>query len=409
MKESAEEAATKALGAQVDIAGVNIQEGRSTIELRGLAIADPFDRNRNLVEAGVLRVELEPEPLLERKIVVKQLTVRDVRTGTRRSTPARPVTGGGFAPRALAEFDRWSKQFKVPLLSLTPVDTIRALVLDPTQLRSVQQALALGHRVDSLKQALEQGYATLRLRETLDTARALGTRLQGSDVRTLGVAGVRAAVADIRRVTTQIDSARRRVEALERSARAGGDALQTGLRAVDDARRGDYEFARGLLKLPSFDSPQIGAALFGDVTIQKFEQALYWTALAREYAPPGLLPRESAGPKRLRRAGTTVHFVDRESYPRFLLRRGDIDIAVDGGAARGSYTLAVVDVTTEPAVTGRPTRFALRRAAAGSGIESVSASGLLDHARSRPRDVVAAQAAGVRLPTFALPALPLRA
>ena len=409
VKESAEEAATKALGAQVDIAGVNIQERRSTIEVRGLAIADPFDRNRNLVEAGVLRVELEPEPLLERKIVVKQLTVRDVRTGTRRSTPARSVTGGGFAPRALAEFDRWSKQFKVPLLSLTPVDTIRALVLDPTQLRSVQQALALGHGVDSLKQALEQGYATLRLRETLDTARTLVTRLQGANVRTLGVAGVRAAVADVRRVTTQIDSARRRVEALERSARAGGDALQAGLRAVDDARRGDYEFARGLLKLPSFDSPQIGAALFGDVTIQKFEQALYWTALAREYAPPGLLPRESAGPKRLRRAGTTVHFVDRESYPRFLLRRGDIDIAVDGGAARGSYTLAVVDVTTEPAVTGRPTRFALRRAAAGSGIESVSASGLLDHTRSRPRDVVAAQAAGVRLPTFALPALPLRA
>ena len=220
---------------------------------------------------------------------------------------------------------------------------------------------------------------------------------------------MRAAVADIRRVTTLIDSARRRVDVLERSARAGGDALQTGLRAVDDARRGDYEFARGLLKLPSFESPQIGAALFGDVTIQKFEQALYWTALAREYAPPGLLPRESVGPKRLRRAGTTVHFVDRESNPRFLLRRGDIDIAVDGGAARGSYTVAVVDVTTEPAVTGRPARFALRRAAAGSGIESVSASGLLDHARSRPRDVIAVHAAGVRLPTFALPMLPLRA
>ncbi len=281
VKDSAEEAATNALGAQVDIAGVDIQERRSTIELRGLAIADPFDRNRNLVEAGVLRVELEPEPLLERKIVVKQLTVRDVRTGTRRAAPARPASGGGFAPRALAELDRWSKQFNVPLLSLTPVDTIRALVLDPTQLRSVQRALALGHRVDSVKQGVEHGYATLRLRETLDTARVLVTRLQGANLRTLGVAGVRAAVADVRRVTAQVDSARRRIEALERSARAAGDALQAELRAADDARRSDYEFARGLLKLPSFESPQIGAALFGDVTIQKFEQALYWTALAR--------------------------------------------------------------------------------------------------------------------------------
>jgi uncharacterized protein (TIGR03545 family) len=409
VKDSAEEAATKALGAQVDIAGVDIQERRATVELQGIAIADPFDRNRNLFEAGVVRVELEPEPLLERKLVVKQLTVKDVRTGTRRPVPARPVTGSGFAPRALAELDRWSKQFKVPLLSLTPIDTIRTLVLDPTQLRSVQQALALGRRVDSLKQVIEQGYTALRLAETLDTARTLVTRLQGANVRTLGVAGVRSAVADVRRVTAQVDSARRRVEALEKTARAGADALQVGLRAVDDARRGDYEFARGLLKLPSFESPQIGAALFGNVTLEKFEQALYWTALAREYAPPGLLPRESAGPKRLRRAGTTLHFVKRESYPRFLLRRGDVDMTIDGGAARGSYKVAIVDATTAPALIGRPARFALRRESVGSGVESVRATGLLDHAGTRPRDVISVQAAGVRLPSFALPALPLRA
>jgi uncharacterized protein (TIGR03545 family) len=185
--------------------------------------------------------------------------------------------------------------------------------------------------------------------------------------------------------------------------------LQTGLRAVDEARRADYELARGLLQLPSFESPQIGAALFGEVTIEKFEQALYWTSLAREYAPPGLLPRESAGPKRLRRPGTTVHFVERESYPRFLVRRADVDVGIASGAARGSYSIAVVDATTEPAIIGRPARFALRRDAAASGAESVRASGLLDHATSRPRDVITAQAAGVRLPTFSLPLLPLRA
>jgi hypothetical protein len=39
----------------------------------------------------------------------------------------------------------------------------------------------------------------------------------------------------------------------------------------------------------------------------------------------------------------------------------------------------------------------------------VRATGLLDHSGARPRDVVTVQAVGVRLPTFALPALPLRA
>jgi hypothetical protein len=105
VKDLLEEAGSKALGAAVDVAAVDIEERRTSVELRGLVIADPFDRNRNLVEAGAVRVELEPEPLLERKIVVRRLAVRDVRTGTRRTTPARPVAGGGFARRALAELD----------------------------------------------------------------------------------------------------------------------------------------------------------------------------------------------------------------------------------------------------------------------------------------------------------------
>ena len=408
--DTVEEAGTKALGAQLDIADVEISERRATVELRGLTLADPFNANRNLVEASVIRVELEPEPLLERKIVIRQLTVRGVRTGTPRATPARPVAAGGFAPRALAELDRWSKQFRVPLLSLTPIDTIKSLVLDPAQLRSVREAQAVGARADSVKRALEDAYAALRLRETLDTARAVAARLQGASLSTLGLVGVRNAVADARRAIVAVDSAKRRVEALERTARTALDTLQGGLRGLDDARRADYEFARGLLALPSFDAPQIGAALFAPVTIQKFEQALYWTTLARQYAPPGLLPRQSSGPKRLRRPGHTVHFVKREAYPRFHVRRADVDFALEStGAGRGAYTLAAVDATTEPAIVGRPARFALRREASGSAVESLRATAVVDHLGPRPRDVISAQASGVRLPAFALPVLPLRA
>ena len=65
----------------------------------------------------------------------------------------------------------------------------------------------------------------------------------------------------------------------------------------------------------------VPAALFGGVTMERFQKAVHYAELARKYAPPGLLPRESEGPKRARMAGTTVHFVKQTSYPRFLLRR----------------------------------------------------------------------------------------
>ena len=410
VRDTLREAGTKALGTQLDIAQVVIDELHTTVELRGIALADPFDVHRNLLEAKLLRVELEPDPLLEKKLVLRRLSIGEVRTGTQRATPARPVTGGGFAPSMLREMDRWAKQFDVPLLSLTPVDTIRAIVLDPTQLASVRAALALVTRADSVRGTLEQSYRSLRLQETLDSAQALLTRLQGANLRALGVTGARTALADTRRAVARVDSARRRVEALATAARTAADTLQLALRSVDDARRADYAFARGLLKLPSFDAPNMGAALFGKVTIDRFQQALYWTTLARQYAPPGLLPKESDGPKRLRRAGSTVHFAKAMAYPRFLLRRGDVSVTVSDGPARGTYALAATDVTTEPALVGRPTMFALRRSAKGEGrVDSLRVTGMLDHVSAHPRDVITASVSGVRLPSLPLPVLPYKA
>ena len=408
-EDTTEEALTKALGTQVDIEELRIDELRTTIVMRGVAVAHPFDVHRNLIEAGTLRFEFEPEPLLERKLIVKRLALSDVRTGTRRTIPARPVQGGGFAPSALRELDRWADQFRVPLLSLTPIDTIRSIVLDPAQLRTVAEAIALSERADSARRALTASFEALRLQETLDSARALAARLQATNPRTLGVIGVNAAVADIRRTAARIDSARRRVEALGQGARGSVELLEGGVASLDEARRADYAFARSLLKLPTFDAPEIGAALFGDVTIDKFQQTLYWTTLARRYAPPGLLPRRTEGPERLRRSGTTVHFVERRAHPRLLIRRADVAMTVDDGVGRGTYTLALSDATTEPAIVGRPTLFALRRQAAGSDVQSLLVTGNLDHARARPRDAITALATGVRLPSFQLPVLPLRA
>ncbi|MGH7719002.1 MAG: hypothetical protein ACREON_09200, partial [Gemmatimonadaceae bacterium] len=172
-EQTAEEVATELLGTQVDLASLRIREAETTVELRGLEIADPFDRMRNLLEASGISVELEPLPLLEKKYVVRRLSIRGVRTGTRRSRPARPVEGGGFAPAALREIGRWREQFDVPLLRLTPIDTIRSIALDPTQLGTVRQALELRGDADSLRRTLEARFNDLRLRETLDSARAV--------------------------------------------------------------------------------------------------------------------------------------------------------------------------------------------------------------------------------------------
>lgn len=402
------EASTKALGTEVDIRALRILESETAIEIDGLQIADPFDPMRNLLEVGGLRVQLEPDPLLEKKIVIRQLAITRVRAGTRRIVAAKPVKTGGFAPEALRAVQQWKRQFDIPKLKLAQLDTIKQLALDPRQLGTVKLALALRTRADSTKDAIETELKGLHLKETIDSTRATAERIAKLDPKTIGIPGARQAIVDVRRTLDSLRAAKARLDALQRNAGLGIASLRAGVADIDSARRADYAFARSLLQLPTFEAPDIGSAIFGPVTIDRFQQLLYYSKLAEGYVPPGLRPKETPGPTRLRMAGTTVRFAAVQAYPDFLLRRGDLDFELDGNAlAGGKYVLSVANVTTQPALVGRPMEFSLKRRG-GASDAALDVRGASDRRSAQPRDAVKASLAGLPLPAFDLPGLPFR-
>jgi uncharacterized protein (TIGR03545 family) len=408
VRQTAAEAASKALGTQVDIASLDVREGESSVELRGLAIADPFDPRRNVIAAQRIRVELDPVPLLEKKLIIRRLVVGGVRLGTRRDEPARRVDDGGFAATTLRGLRDWAAKYRHPVLALTPIDTIRQIALDPSQLGTVRAATALTVRADSVRGALDAGWRGLDLRAAFDSSEALVTRLAGVSPRTLGIDGTRRAVADVRRVLRQLDETKARVETLHRDARAGVTLLEDGVGSLNDARRADYAFARGLLKLPSLEGPEIGGALFGPVTLDRYQQIVYWAELAQKYMPPGLRPHAREGPARLRASGATVAFPKARRDPDFHLQAGELDFVLPSGSAAGSYVARLSDLTTAPELVGRPTRFSARRDAAGTALGALQVNALIDHTDGRTRDSVTALGSDIALPGFALPGLPLR-
>jgi uncharacterized protein (TIGR03545 family) len=408
-RDTTEEASTELLGTQVDVGKLDLLPRQASVELAALQIADPFEPRRNLVQADQIRLKLNPEALAEKKLVVEQFTLHGMRFGTARKVPARPVKGGGFAPQALRAVRQWSQQFNVPLLQLTPIDTIKQLVLNPTQLGTVQAAQGLVARTDSTRQALEQGFKQVDIRGTVDTARALADRLAASDPRKLGLDGTRQAIQSVQQTLKQLDQAKQQVNGLQRQVTQGVQLLGTGVKGLDEARKKDYAFAKSLLKLPTFSAPDIGNAFFGKVSIERFQQALYWAELARHYMPPGLLPREDSGPKRLRAAGKTIGFPKEHTWPAFLVQLAQIDFAIGGSnPLQGAYQASVRGLTSTPALYGRPMTVVAHRSAAGSAIADIDVSGVINHLSSSPRDSVAAKLRGVKLPSFDIPGLPFR-
>jgi uncharacterized protein (TIGR03545 family) len=408
-QDTTEEASTELLGTQVDVGKLDLYPREASVNLRRLQIADPFALEQNLLEADQIRLKLNPAALAEKKLVVERLSLSGMRFGTARKTPARPVKGNGFAPKVLRSVEQWTKQFDVPLLSLTPIDTIRQLALDPTQLTTIREAQALLARTDSTRKALEQGFQQLDISVTLDSARALVQRLSTADPKKLGLDGTRRAIESVQETLRQIDAAKKRLEALERSTRTGVQLLGQGTQLLDQARQKDFAFAKSLLKLPSFSAPDIGSAFFGKVSIERFKQALYWAELAQQYMPPGLLPRPTPGPQRLRAAGINIEFPKEKEFPTFLLEQGQIDFSIGGtGAGQGAYQATVRGLTSTPTLYGRPTVVKASRRAEASAIAAIDVDAIIDHVTPRTKDAATARLRGIRLPSFDIPGIPFR-
>jgi uncharacterized protein (TIGR03545 family) len=407
-KDTAEEVGTELLGTQVDVGKLDIIADEASVDLRALQIADPFNPNRNLVEASEIRLKLNPVALAEKKFVVENFRLSGMRFGTGRKTPARPVEGDGFAPQALRAVRQWSQQFDVPILKLTPIDTIKQLVLNPTQLTTVQSAQALATRADSARRGLDQSFQQLDVKGTVDTARGLVERLRATNPQKLGLDGTRQAIEDARATLKRLEDAKRRLETLERQVKGGVGRLASGLETLDEARKKDYAFARSLLQLPSFSAPEIGEAFFGKVSIDRFQQALYYSELARHYMPPGLLPREDAGPQRLRASGKSIRFPKEREWPKFLVQTGQMDLAIGGDSPlRGAYEAVVQGLTSDPSLYGKPTVVRTSRTATGSAIASMDVRAVIDHVRpDRVKDSASARLRGVKLPSFTVPGLP---
>ena len=407
--ETTEEASTQLLGTQVDVDQLDLHARESSVDLRGLQIANPFALDHNLLEAREIRLKLNPLALAEKKVVIEQLNLSGMRFGTPRETPARPVKGGGFAPKLLQSVQEWSRKLDVPLLSLTPIDTIRQLALDPTQLTTIQEAEALAARTDSIRQTLDQGFEQLDIKETLDSARALVKQISAVDPKKSGLDGTRKAISSVQQTLKELDAAKKRLEELERSTRTGIEHLGQGTQRLDQARQKDFAFARSLLKLPTFSAPDMGNAFFGEVSIARFKQALYWAELAQQYMPPGLLPRPAPGPQRLRASGQTIEFPRQDEFPQFLLEQGLLDFAIGGtGAAQGAYSATVRGVTSAPALYGRPAVITASRRAAESAVAAIDVHAVIDHVTTPIKDSATARLGGVELPSFGIPGVPFR-
>lgn len=407
VRRGVEKGGTAIVGAKVDLAEADLGIGDGSIAMRGLAVTNPSAPMTNLFEADEIQLDMRVLPLLEKKVVIDTVAVRGLRFGTPRETSGAIDRPSEPAAESKGVVDAWLEQVKVPPFTLqTLTQTVNVDAISAESLATLREARHAIAYVDTAKAKLQADLAALDPRPTIDSAEALVARLRTANLRTLGINGTRQAVADVRRTIDALGKLDDRLRAFETETKANAGGLTQRLQAIPAARTQDYAYARGLLKLPTLDIPSLGPQLFSDVIAQQVGQLMYWVQMAEKYLPPGVKRQLKPGPKRVRAAGTDVLFARETVLPDFLMQLAELSLAIGGeGAAAGDYLARVTGVTTQPAVYGQPTRFAVSRGNANVGPREVSIGGMLDHRAEPMHDSVRAAVGGIRMPTFQLSGL----
>ncbi len=320
------------------------------------------------------------------------------------------MEGDGFAPQALRSVRQWAQQFDVPLLQLTPIDTIKQLVLNPTQLTTVKAAQALAAR-DRLGAARRwtspSSSSTSRARWT-----PRGRWWSGSGPPTrgkLGLDGTRQAIEDARATLKRLEDA----EAAARDAGAAGEGRRRhahlGSRRASTRRGGRTTPSPGRCSSsrpsPRRRSARRSSARSASTASSRRSTTPSWPGTTcRPVCCPGRIRAPSGCARRGRPSGFPRSRTGPSSWSSWV-RWTWRSAATARSAARTRRWCRGSPRTRRSTASRRMVRTS--RTAEGSAIAAIDVSAVIDHVRpDRVRDSASARLRGVKLPNLTVPGLP---
>jgi len=396
-------------GARVDIESVEARPLSGRIVIRGIQAADPNDLMTNMVEMDELIADMRLAPLLQKKVVVDTMVIRGVRFGTPRTEsgalPQKEQSAGEPSRRVAA----WVRNLPIPEFSFKGLsETVDISSLETDSLATVIAARGIAAAADSFRDEWTAQVRGLNVSSEIDSARAIASRLQGINLRGLNLRRINEIKNTLSSANGFMRTLQRKGEDLSNlreSIESGMGDLRQRVESLDETRGIDQEYARGLLRIPSIEAPDIGPALFGEMARERIQPALDILDTIERHAPPGLGLKRKPGPKRLRMAGSSAEYPRRESYPRFLLVHGEFNLILGEEDRPEEYLLAINGLNSDPAVYGRPTGFNFERTSGGAGERIITASGVLDRTSSPSRDSIEVSLSGAGMGKVALGSL----
>ena len=386
LRRGLEYVATQANGAEVNIGKLDTSVWNASVVVGDIEMTNPEFPARNRLQIGSLNFHVLWDALLRAKVVINEASIIDVQIDTPRKSPGRvlpvkPVKEGeGFSDQMLAQMkEEFSGNVLGDLAAIAagsdPKELLAAMGAD---LKSSAHIAALQKSLDEKNQQWQSRLTAMPKGQDFS---ALRSRLANVKLDNLQD------VAQIQASLQELESVRNEFDAKVKVVRETGSALTGDLRTFRGSVAGlekivkeDVRSLQARMQLPSLDARTLSRALFGMDVLGKMQQARGYMDQARSHMPVKS-EKSKALPMQQRSKGRDYVFGQPNSYPRFWLRKALISSRLSGGSDLSGQ---ILDVSTSPALIGRPRVATIKGIFPQQGIADIKAELVVDHTTFAP-------------------------
>ena len=386
-----EDVGTDVVGAKVDLDHADVSLFPVGLTLTRLQVTNPKAPMTNAVEVGRIAMGLDGLNLLQRKVIVEEMSVENVRMGTPRTT------SGAVKPvMEPATEEKGMFAISLPSLEVPDVNTI----LQNEDLETMRL-------IEELKVDLKQEKATWEARLQNLPGKAHVAKYQ-ERVKQLkaatkgGLEGILGGVGEVQSLKEEIDRDLQSLKDAQKEFDEKVALLKRRLEQIKTAPQRDIQHLQTKYNLSPQGLANLSQTLLGSQIGSWVHQGVAWYERAKPFLEGAqAMGASQAGPevqKPLRGKGVDVHFTEEQPLPDFLVRLARVSLNLDAGNLDGT----IHNVTSDQPTLGKPLTFAF----AGDqlkGVNAVALEGTLNHiVPAQSRDQLTLKAKGYELDDVAL-------
>lgn len=391
VKRLIEDVGTEVVGAKVDLDHADVSLFPVGLTLTRLQVTNPKAPMTNAVEVARMAMGLDGLNLLQRKVIVEEMSLEGVRLGTPRTTSGavKPVTEPATEEKGMFAIS-------LPSLEVPDVNTI----LQNEDLETMRL-------IEELKADLKQEKATweARLQDLPGKAQVAKYKERIKQLKAAtkgGLEGMLSGVEEVQSLKEEIDRDLQSLKDAQKEFDEKVALLKRRLEQIKSAPQRDIQHLQAKYNLSPQGLANLSQTLLGSQIGSWVHQGVAWYERVKPFLEGAqAMGGSQTGPevqKPLRGTGVDVHFTEEQPLPDFLVRLARVSLNLDVGNLAGT----IHNVTSDQPTLGKPLTFAF----AGEqlkGVNAVALEGTLNHiVPAQSRDQLTLKAKGYELDDVAL-------